>query len=452
MFALEKISRRIFLKISVVFTLIMMKARFGFTKISQRVSDLMPLSESNQNSKKNTLHRDSISNVYISRGRSPEDNVKNVINLFGGIEKIINNDDIVILKPNAQWWNQGTTNTNNMKGFIELVLNIPEFKGEIIIAENHHYKTLDSRGWTTNERNGDYNLNELIEYFNNAGYKNVSKYHWVDGGPNLKPQEGDGGGGNIVSSVEEGDGYIWLKNNVYVSPEKRKCMMTYPVFTSVYSGKKIDLKRGTLENGKYLQNVKLVNFSCLNHHSSSFGVTASIKNLMGVVDLTCGYHGSNPEGFYNVHFIGKMSSLYQAGIDLKYYSKRLGFGSTLAKEIQGMGYWSTLYTGGALGHWLKTVKMPDLNILAAEYVGWGGRGRNGPDKRSRTNAVAISTDPVALDYIGAKKILLPATPKNEKVYRDLNDPDNVPFRLFLEECHKQGIGNLNKEKIEVIEA
>ncbi len=172
---------------------------------------------------------------------------------------------------------------------------------------------------------------------------------------------------------------------------------------------------------------------------------------MGVVDLTCGFHGTKPKGFYNMHFIGKKSFLYQIGNDLKYYGKKYGFGVGIGRKVLKSGYWNTRFTGGVLGFWMKTVKMPSLNILAAEYVGWGGRGRYGPYKRKKANCIMISTDPVALDYIGAKHILLPATPMNEKYYRELNDPDSPPFSQFLEECHGQGIGNLSSEKIKIIE-
>ncbi len=82
-----------------------------------------------------------------------------VLEMVGGIEAIVDKKDIVILKPNAQWWNQGMTNTNAMKQFIEEVLGIPGFSGEIIIAENHHYAVDNSRGWTTKKRNGDFNYN-----------------------------------------------------------------------------------------------------------------------------------------------------------------------------------------------------------------------------------------------------------------------------------------------------
>lgn len=393
---------------------------------------------------------DGKSYVFIAKNHSPETNIQRAIEGMGGIDKYVGKNDIVILKPNAQWWNQGTTNTNNMKGFIEIILNRSDFTGEIIIAENHHYKKPNSRGWSTEERNGDFNLNELIHFFNDSGYQNVSKYHWVDGGANPQPQEGDGGNGEIVETVEQGDGYVWLSDVIYTSPEGRKCIMTYPVFTSSYSGKKIDLHRGSLQNGAYVDNVRFINFSCLNHHSHDFGVTASIKNLMGVPDMTCGYQGPEPKGYYNIHFIGNQSPLYKAGRNLKYYGRKLGVGPRVGKKLMRQGYWSTQYTGGALGYWLKHVRMPDLNILAAEYVGWGGRGRQGPQKRAKANCVAISTDPVALDYVGAKEILLKATPKEQSYYRMRNSPDNPPFHDFLRECHKQGIGNLLQNKIEVV--
>ena len=70
---------------------------------------------------------DGISRVYLSRGGSPENNVQQVIKMMGGIEKFIGTSDIVVLKPNAQWWNQGMTNTDAMKGFIDMVLAIPDF-------------------------------------------------------------------------------------------------------------------------------------------------------------------------------------------------------------------------------------------------------------------------------------------------------------------------------------
>lgn len=355
--SIRKLTRRIFLKISILSVFFMSMMKIGIARSVAGVGgDHASPMPSKTSSSFLGVDADGMSRVYIAKGLTPENNMKKAIELIGGVEKFIDRDDVVILKPNAQWWNQGTTNTNNMKGFIELVLAIPGFSGEIIIAENHHYKKLESRGWTTNSRNGDFNLVELVYYFQKLGHTNVTKYHWVDGGPNPQPQEGNGGYGEVVNNVTEGDGYVWMEGAVYVSPENRKCMMTYPVFTSPYSGKKIDLRRGVYQDGEYIDNVKLINFSCLNHHSRAFGVTASIKNLMGIPDMTCGYQGPEPEGFYNIHFIGTMSSIYQAGLDMKYYGRKYGFGDAIGRKLLRIGQWHTEYTGGALGYWMKSIR------------------------------------------------------------------------------------------------
>ena len=66
------------------------------------------------------------------------------------------------------------------------------------------------------------------------------------------------------------------------------------------------------------------------------------------------------------------------------------------------------HTGGVLGFFMAHVRMPDLHIIAADLVGWGDRRRL--DLACRPRAVLASTDPVALDYIAAKEILLPGTP------------------------------------------
>ena len=104
---------------------------------------------------------------------------------------------------------------------------------------------------------------------------------------------------------------------------------------------------------------------------------------------------------------------------------------------------------------MKNVRMPDLHIIASEFVGWGGR--KDPGKAFHSNSVLASKDPVALDYIAAKYILLPNTPRDAKEKNgvpltELHDPDNEDgrFRKFLEETQRQGVGTLDENKIEVI--
>lgn len=384
---------------------------------------------------------DGSSDIYVVQGGSPEENMKNLLALMGGIESIIGPDDIVVLKTNAQWWNQGMTNTNSMKEFIYQVLKIPGFMGEIIIADNHQYQQNESRGWTTNSPNGDYNLNQLVDYFQNKGVKNVTKYHWHCAGPNKGLVQGDAYGNSVVHGPEAGNGYAWRHDLIYKATSGRRTMMTYPVFTSGYSDITIDLKNGAWKDGKYLEKkVKLINFPGLNHHSSWAGVTCSVKNYLGIVDMSCGYHGETPKGFYNFHYVGNHN------LNLHPYLEKV-------RRIIGLGYFDHFH-GGPVGYFMKQVRIADLNIVTAHWVGYGSR--TDPKLSASPRALLASTDPVALDYYAAKYVLLPSTPRDAKArsgqyFYKLNDPDNKngPFRWYLEECHDEGVGTLDESKMKV---
>ena len=49
--------------------------------------------------------------------------MEKVLELIGGIEKIVVLNDIVIIKPNVQWWNQGAPNIAAVNAFISLIMN-----------------------------------------------------------------------------------------------------------------------------------------------------------------------------------------------------------------------------------------------------------------------------------------------------------------------------------------
>lgn len=379
------------------------------------------------------------SHIYISRNGTPQQNVRKVIDLMGGINKIAGNEDIIILKPNAQWWNQGRTNLAAMKGFIDMVLDMEGFKGEIIIAENHHFMD-DSlpehdkdniRGWTSlSEINGDidgvnHNINTLIGLYHNRGNKNVTKYSWRDGGPK-KDVWGNGQNGGMVKSPSEGDGYVWSDIDYvftgFMGLKKWKVKMTYPVFTSKYSGITVDFKNGAFMRdgkggGKYLSEkpVRFINFAVLNSHGEDTGITSSVKNYMGITDLSCGSWGLKPEGYENVHACGD-----------KYYP--------YAKA-------------GPLGNFMKTIRKADLNIVTAEWVGWGSRTEIAKATRMRT--ILAGNDPIALDYYGAKYLLYPLTKD-----KGLHDPDNPKssVRKFLELARESsGDGVLEESNMKVHE-
>lgn len=394
------------------------------------------------------VDEDGFSHVYHAKNGSPEGNLKKVLKMMGGIESVIGPKDIVIIKPNAQWWNQGMTNTDTLKAFIESVLGMPGFSGEIILAENHQFPEDNSRGWTTQERNGTYNYNELIEYFQQNGCSNVTKYHWHDGGPSVPGLHGGAEGGSVVKGPWEGDGYVWRHDMVYKGPSGYKTLMNYPVFTSSYSGTTIDLKNGAWKNGKYIDTpVKLINFPSLNHHGTWAGATAAIKNYLGIVDMTCGYRGTQPEGYRNFHYIGvKESKISKVHWQLEMLRRKLRLGYT------------SHFDGGAVGRFMHSVRMADLNIISAEWTGWGSR--IDTSLRARTKSVLAGKDPVALDYYAFKNVLLPVTPKkamniqHNYSFYECNDPDRTdnPLRWYLKECHQQGIGNFSQDKVKVYKA
>jgi len=400
------------------------------------------------------VERDGKSRVFLVQGGSPERNMHKIIEMMGGIKRFIAPRDIVVIKPNAQRFHQGMTNTDAIKAFIDKVLEIDGFAGEVIIAENHQYQQDECCGWVTQERNGRFNLNELVEDYQRRGYPNVTKYHWHAAGPCSYPLQGNAQGNRRVSGPQDGDGYVWMQSEAYHSPAGRVCLMTYPIFTSSYSGIRIDLKNGAWKNGRYLNDrrVRFINFAALNHHGRYAGVSASVKNLMGVVDMTCGFPGDLFPETYNTHHIGvsrRISWLKYGHWRVRAYQGRVRY------LFEDFCYRNFHHTGGALGHFMAHVRFPDLNIIAAELVGWGDRRKL--EKAFRPRALLASTDPVALDYVAAKEILYPGTPVDAKEIsgrsiRRLNDPDDEkgPFYKFLRETQCQGIGTIDPKKIVVL--
>jgi hypothetical protein len=384
--------------------------------------------------------------VFICKNGSAEENMAAALEDWGRLSRVIGADDIVIVKPNAQRaGGHGNTHTNTVKALIQEILDIPGFKGEIIIGENHHDLPHDSRGWNTIYRNGDYNLNELVEEFQEKGYANVTRVRWKDGGPNPNFLQFQAGNGGIVEGPWQGEGYVWPDTDYVISGRRTK--MTYPVFRSSFSGKMIDLKNGVWENGQYTgQAVRLINIAILAHHSDLFGVTGAVKNYLGIVDMTCGEHGPEPKDYYNFHYISIGWPRDAALGNFMEKCARLTLvrrSRFMTKVIRRLCPAYPEALGAAVGFFMNNVRKADLNILAAEYVGHEGR----YDPPAHAKAVALSTDPVALDYIGARNLLLPFGGSRKR----LNDPDNPkgPFHWVLLGCAAEGGGNMNSELIHV---
>jgi len=395
------------------------------------------------------INKNTQATIFYSANEVVSKCTSEIIEKIGGINALIDKEDIVIFKPNSQWWNQGMTNTDVMQEIISQILNIKGFSGEIIIADNHQSREDNARGWTTAERNGKFNLNELVQFFNDHGHSNVTKYHWHPAGPNPNPLQMDGYGNSVIKHPGEGDGYIWPEDEYYECPHGNKCILAYPVFTSKYSGITIDLKNGAFFNGNYTkQLIKFINMAALNHHSRYVGVTASVKNFMGVVDMSCGYPAPLPADTYNTHHIG-------ASTIFKIMSRYL-------KELKDLPYFYDIYlhpsvfrfryTGGVLGAFMKKIRRADINIITAINVGWGSR--TDTTKCYQASSVLASTDPVALDYWAADKVLLPATIKSggPETFIRLNDPKDKKgvLWMFLEECQKELGGCLDPTMMNIV--
>jgi hypothetical protein len=168
--------------------------------------------------------------------------------------------------------------------------------------------------------------------------------------------------------------------------------------------------------------------------------------------MSCGFPGDEPEDTYNTHYIG-VSRLdkWNKNKFFRHVISRLGLSTAFLRYR----YRNFHFTGGALGCFMKNVRRPDLNIITAEIVGWGSR--TDVTKSFHAKTVLAATDPVALDYIAARDVLLPATPKGLHqyeglMYTQLNDPDDKkgPFYRFLLEAAQEGAGELSEEYIRVV--
>ena len=77
--------------------------------------------------------------VFRSLNGGPEENLQKVLELAGGIERFIGADDVVVIKPNVQWWNQGAPNPCSKSALVDIIMDRPGgFRGEVVMAENCH--------------------------------------------------------------------------------------------------------------------------------------------------------------------------------------------------------------------------------------------------------------------------------------------------------------------------
>ncbi len=369
------------------------------------------------------------STIYRAVNGSPEKNLSKVVEMMGGIEKFIESDAVVLIKPNVQWWNQGAPNLCALKALVDVIMNRPGgFKGEVVVAENCHrgstpWTSLHS-GWAQAfERNSDVpnvsNMNELSALLKGEYGSRFSVVHWVD----LSH------GGKRVFSPKDGEGYAYCDgtgglplikcDNGAPDHNFRSTIMTYPIFRTD-NGTVVDFKSGPWEKGKYTgQPLRFINFAALNHHSEFCGATSTIKNYMGITDLS---GGSDP--VRGGHLSGPYHNFHS-----------FPFNGSAPGPIPGM-------LGKEIGVFMKTIRKADLNVTCAEWVGLTSR-TNPPI--AHTRAILACTDPVALDYHATKYLLY----ANSKV--SIHNPDNKksPLHQYLLRCSEEGGGLFDETQVAV---
>lgn len=370
------------------------------------------------------------STVFRSVHGEPSENLRKVLALMGGIKGYINRGDVVLVKPNGQWWNQGGTNLACLEAFVDEVFNMEGgFEGQVVLAENCHrgpqpWNSIRS-GWAGEfKRNSDIdrcrNLSDLAGLLKKRYQDRFSVVHWIN----------VGAGAGRVGAGAQSEGYVYcdgsggseklLFSNGLEGRDARTTMAAYPVFRTDH-GTLVDFRQGVFRDGAFEKDaLKFVNFSALNHHSGYAGVTSCVKNYMGITDLS---GGPDPnEG-----------GLLQPGI---YNFHSFPFDKWEKGPVPGM-------LGAEMGFFMSKVRKADLNIVTAQ---WAGLSTRTELPAARTQVVLASTDPVALDFHSAKYVLHP----NSRIR--FHDPDweSGPLHQYLEACAKMTGDVLDESGVEVV--
>lgn len=352
-----------------------------------------------------------LTTVYRARNGTPAENMRRVLTMLGGVPSFVQSDDVVVIKPNVQWYNQGAPNLLAVKTLVDAIFTgHPDFSGEVVIAENIHRgrEPWDRDGWKIPfVRNADcnaHNFNELCSILDKKYGDRFSTCHLID----------VAAGGKRIYTPDEGKGYIWcdgtggtplLKtDNGCTGTGFRETIMSYPVCTT-RRGTIIDFKNGVHKQGTGTGGrLCLINFAGLNHHSYACGATMSVKNYMGICDLTGGQDPASG---------GKMSGDY-------YNFHSFAFN----KYAAGPGIGAL---GTALGTFMKTIRKADMNFISAEWTGLASRTEQ-PVAHTRTICAGI--DPVALDYHASKYILY----ANSGAMLHNPDATGGPLHEYLKAC------------------
>ena len=303
------------------------------------------------------------SDIFVVNGRASA-HIRKLIDVMGshglffyksdahglnqGPNGLIARDDVVLIKVNEQWAYRGGTNTDVLKELIQAIVGHPDgFVGEVVVADCGQ-----GRGGLNLSQSNAEDVNQsaldVVDMFSSS--HRVSGFDW-----NKIRQ-------TRVSDYADGDmtdGYILYDN---ADPETG-IYVSYPKFKTVF-GTYVSFKHGIWNGTGYEKRLKVINMPVLKSHAL-YWVTASVKHYMGV------------------------------------QSQHLGNGH------------DTVETGG-MGTLMVETGLPTLNIVDAIWINANPplSGLCGPETSykaaTRVNILLASTDPVAVDWWAARRVLMQA--------------------------------------------
>ena len=369
----------------------------------------------------------SLARVYQAKnGSDCFAGVSKLWELLGGARRFIDPTDVVVIKANAQWPNQGYTHTGCIKAVIDALLALPGFSGEVLLCDNIQGGGNGSGNYGFDVPVGkrvnnwpDMNWNELGAYYRSQG-KPVGVVQWSNDSTWRTPP----GSLPCFSTWDPARGNGWTR--YFFTLNGRNIYVSAPVFASpVTAGRMIDMKNGVWEGGAYTgRRVKALFMPTLNNHDSSggkedyAGLTGAVKSFLGASEL---YHGLPYaddyvwNGFYNIH----------AG----------GFSKSEPET-----------TGQMIGTFINNLYAPVLYITPAIYSGWFNR--TATEGAAYTNTVLACTDPVSLDYIAGRDVISKCgSPR--PTWLDPSTRNNNTWRQLLG-CNSQGIGTVEPAQLELV--
>jgi hypothetical protein len=345
----------------------------------------------------------------VMNGTDCFQNIAKLWELLCGPAAYISPTDVVVIKGNAQWPNQGYTHTGCIKAVIDAILAIPGFAGEIIICDN------TTTGGSAGAWGFDATVGNRVHNWSNHNWNSLAAEYQANGKPVAVKKLTQGIWRAITfpgfSEWNPANGEGWTRS--FFTHNSRNTYFSYPIFQSPLTpGRMIDMKNGVWENGSYTgRKVKAIFMPTLNNHgygSEDYaGVTSAIKSFFGATEI---HSGDNAiwNGYYHIH-----SSSYTQ---------------------------SSAQTAGELvGRFINTMYAPVLYVTAAMWSGWDSR----TGGAAETKTVLACENPVTLDYVACRDVISPYAAW-------LNPDQNNNTRKQLVGCNSQGIGTIDPSMFEVI--